>query len=175
MKIEIIAKSYKPSDHLKDIIEKKLEKFSRYFDNDAVAKVKLREIGTDKYAMEVTVFFSGNNMVRAEVTTNNMYNNIDIVLPKIEGQIRKHKTLIGKKIRQSALEESSLFNLVEEKTSNLVRTKKIDLTKLSIAEAIAEMELLDHTLYAFINSDNDCVNVIYKRTDGDVGLLDLLY
>ena len=108
MRIELIARNYKVSDRLEEIINKKMEKFARYFEDDAVAKITMREV-KNKYAMEITIFFGGDNMVRSEVISDNMYNNIDLALPKIEGQIRKYRTKLGKKIRQAALDEASLY------------------------------------------------------------------
>ncbi|MEG1536380.1 MAG: ribosome-associated translation inhibitor RaiA, partial [Clostridia bacterium] len=84
MRIEIIAKNYKVTDHLREIIDKKMEKFSRYFDDDAVAKFTLKQVTKEQYALEITINFSGA-IVRSEVTSDNMYNNIDVALPKIEG------------------------------------------------------------------------------------------
>lgn len=179
MRIQINARNYRVPDRLREVVEKKMEKFSRYFEDDAEAVITLREIGKDKkdkYAMEITIFFGGN-MVRSEVISDNMYNNIDVALPKIEGQIRKHRTKLGKKIRQAALEEASIYTPqpVPEKKRELVRTKTLDLKKISVEEALEEMELVDHDFYIFLNEKTGKVNVVYRRTDGDAGLLDLSY
>lgn len=176
MRIEINARNYRVSDRLREIIEKKMEKFSRYFEDEAKAVVTLREVGKDKYAMEITIFFGGN-MVRSEVVSDNMYNNIDIALPKIEGQIRKHRTKLGKKIKQTAIDEASIYEPqpAQEKKRELVRTKTLDLKKISVEEALEEMELVDHDFYIFLNEKTGKVNVVYRRTDGNAGLLDLSY
>ena len=176
MRIEIVAKSYKPSDKLKDIIEKKLEKFSRYFEDDAIAKVILREMGKDREAMEITINFGGGRIMRAEVVSHNMYDNIDDLLPKLERQVRKHKTKLGKKVKESAFDMSALYEEVAEvKALEVARVKTTSLKKLSVKDAIDEMELLDHDFYVFINEDNNLVNIVYHRAVGDVGLLDLIY
>ena len=176
MRIEIVAKSYKPSDKLKDIIEKKLEKFSRYFEDDATAKVVLREMGKDREAMEITINFGGGKIMRAEVVSHNMYDNIDDLLPKLERQVRKHKTKLGKKIKESAFDMTALYADVDEiKNLEVARTKTTSLKKLSVKDAIDEMELLDHDFYVFINEENSLVNIVYHRAAGDVGLLDLIY
>lgn len=176
MRIEIIAKNYKLGDKLKEIIEKKLEKFARYFEEDAICKVVLREIGKDKNAMEITVNFGGGKIMRAEVVTDNMYDNIDIVLPKLERQVRKHKTKLGKKIKESAIDMSALYEFEEEKVPlEVARVKSTELRKMSVKDAIDEMELLDHSFYVFVNEDNNMVNIVYRREVGDVGLLDLIY
>lgn len=177
MRIEIIAKNYKLSDKLKDVIEKKLEKFARYFEDDAIAKVILREVGKDKDAMEITINFGGGKIMRAEVVTDNMYDNIDILLPKLERQVRKHKTKLGKKVKESAFDMGAIYDAPEDNdlSNELARVKPTELRKMSVKDAIAEMELLDHTFYVFINETNGMVNLVYRRAVGDVGLLDLIY
>ena len=176
MKLEIISKNYKASDHLKNVIEGKVEKFSRYFEDYATMKVALKQIGKEKYGMEITVFFSGNNIVRSEVISDNMYSNIDLALPKIEGQIRKYRTKLGKKIKQSAFEEAPApQEKAEIPNDKVVRTKTFSLHKMTVDEAIAEMDLVDHTFFVFLNGETGMVNVVYRRADGGCGLLDLVY
>lgn len=176
MRIEIIARNYKVSDHLRDVIDKKMEKFSRYFEDDAVAKITMRQVGKDgkeRYIMEITVYF-GSHMVRSEVSSDNMFNNIDLALPKIEGQIRKHRTKLDK-MKKSAFEETALYAVPESAAKELVRTKTFALKKIGVQEAIDEMELVDHDLFAFVNEANGMVNIVYRRGDGNVGLIDLVY
>lgn len=175
MRIEIIAKNYKVQDRLKDVIEKKLGKFTRYFEEDALAKVVVKQLNTDKYAMEVTINFDGGKIIRGEVITDNMYDNIDIVLPKLERQIRKHRTKLGKKIKESGFDQAFLYDEPVDKPLEVARIKPTDLKKLSVSDAISEMELLDHDFYAFVNEDNGMVNIVYKRAVGGVGVLDLIY
>lgn len=178
MRIEIIGKNYKPSDKLKEIIEKKLEKFGRYFEEDAIAKVVLKEFNIDKYAMEITINFNGGRIMRAEITTSNIYEAIDIVLPKLERQVRKYKTKVGKKIKDGGLDD--LIVSSEDETTPvpdlaLARTKLTTLKTLSVKDAIDEMEFLDHDFYVFVNEANNLVNIVYHRDAGGVGLLDLIY
>lgn len=179
MRIEIIAKNYKLSEKLKDIIEKKLEKFARYFEEDAKAKVLLKQINQDKDVMEVTINFGGGKIMRAEVVTDNMYDNIDLVLPKLERQVRKYRTKLGKKVKESAFDMDALYKdsaeEIDTKEFAIGRVKQTDVKKMSVKDAIAEMELLDHSFYVFINEANGLVNIVYRRAVGDVGLLDLIY
>lgn len=176
MRIELIARNYRIPDRLKEIIDKKMEKFSRYFDDDATAKITLRQVGKDgkeKYIMEITIYFDGN-MVRSEVSSDNMFNNIDVALPKIEGQIRKHRTKLGK-MKKAAYDQASLYEIDETPKKELVRTKTFSLKKITVKDAIEEMELVDHDFFAFVNDDNGMVNIVYRRSDGNVGLIDLVY
>lgn len=173
MRIEIIARNYKLTDHLEEIINKKMEKFSRYFEDDATAKIFLKETGKERYVMEITIFF-GNNMVRSEVSSDNMFNNIDIALPKIEGQIRKHRTKLSK-LKKSAVEEGSMYPQSEEKKMEIIRTKSMALKKIGIEEAVEDMELVDHDFYIFLNNETGKVNVLYKRKAGNLGCIELDY
>lgn len=176
MRIEIIAKNYKVSDKLKEVIERKLEKFSRYFEEDAKAKVVLKTINQDKDAMEVTINFSGGKIMRAEVISDEMYDNIDLLLPKLERQVRKYRTKLGKKVKESAFDLEAIYpDTAPTADLEVARVKQTELRKMSVKDAIAEMELLDHSFYVFINEANELVNIVYKREVGDVGLLDLVY
>ena len=164
MKIEIIARNYRLTDRLEEVINKKMEKFSRYFEDDAVAKIFLKETGKERYVMEITIFF-GNNMVRSEVASDNMYNNIDLALPKIEGQIRKYRTKLSK-LKKSAFDEASMY----PQSAKSMALKKIDLE-----EAVADMELTDHDFYVFLNDKTGKVNVLYKRKAGNLGCIEAEY
>ncbi|MDE6276221.1 MAG: ribosome-associated translation inhibitor RaiA [Clostridia bacterium] len=174
MRIEIIARNYKLTDNLEEIINKKMEKFSRYFEDDAVAKIFLKETGKERYVMEVTIFF-GNNMVRSEVASDNMYKNIDLALPKIEGQIRKHRTKLGK-LKKSALEGDTMYpQQAEQSKMEVIRTKTMALKKIDLEEAVEDMELIDHDFYIFLNNGTGKVNVLYKRKAGNLGCIELDY
>lgn len=171
MKIEIIARNYKLTDNLEEIINKKMEKFSRYFEDDAVAKIFLKETGKERYVMEITIFF-GNNMVRSEVSSDNMYKNIDLALPKIEGQIRKHRTKLGK-LKKSALEGETMYPQSEQAQMQVIRTKSMALKKIDLEEAVEDMELVDHDFYIFLNNTTGKVNVLYKRKAGNLGCIEV--
>ena len=176
MRIEIIAKNYKLGEKLKEIIEKKLDKFSRYFEENATAKVILKQINQDKDAMEITINFGGGKIMRAEIVSDNMYDNIDLILPKLERQVRKYRTKLGKKVKESAFDMEALYENTEPVPDlSVARVKETELRKMSVKDAIDEMELLDHSFYVFINEANELVNIVYKRAAGDVGLLGLIY
>ena len=171
MKIEIIARNYKLTDNLEEIINKKMEKFSRYFEDDAVAKIFLKETGKERFVMEITIFF-GNNMVRSEVASENMYKNIDLALPKIEGQIRKYRTKLSK-LKKSALEGETLYPQSEPAPMQVIRTKSMALKKIDLEEAVEDMELVDHDFYIFLNNTTGKVNVLYKRKVGNLGCIEV--
>lgn len=174
MRIEISSKNYKPKDTLKDLLEKKINKFDKYFKKEASAKVILSLSGNNKYTMEITLT-SDNSRVRSEVTSDNMYDNIDIVLPKIERQIVKYRKRFDNKLRKEAF-EAPIYEKNEEidnKTvsGKLVKEKKFEIAMTTVSNAIEEMELLDHNFYVFMNEETEKVCVVYKRNDGNYGLI----
>lgn len=173
MKIELVSKNYNEGSRLVNVIEKKLGKLDKYFSGDADALVKLSTVGNDKFTMEITVRFGGY-IARAEVTGSNMYDNIDLILPKLEKQIARFRDRMNSKVPKKAL---PLKTDVEEAAApreyygNIVKEKHFDISIVTVDEAIAEMELLDHDFYVFVNAENNRVSVVYKRRDGDYGLI----
>lgn len=173
MKIELVSKNYNEGSRLVSVIEKKLGKLDKYFSGDADALVKLSTVGNDKFTMEITVRFGGY-IARAEVTGSNMYDNIDLILPKLEKQIARFRDRMNSKVPKKAL---PLKTDVEEASApreyygNIVKEKHFDISIVTVDEAIAEMELLDHDFYVFVNAENNRVSVVYKRHDGDYGLI----
>lgn len=177
MKIEFISKISKPTDKFKDIVEKKLDKMSRYFDDHSKIRVMLKGV-RDEFILEVTIFVDGSNILRGEVNSKDMFSTIDLVIPKLERQIRKYRTRLGRKIKDDAFDDKFIIDSdaeIDNKIAELARVKSIELKKISVKDAIDEMELLDHDFYVFVNEANGLVNVVYKRQDGNVGLLDLAY
>ena len=175
MRIELISKGYNEGNRLVSVIEKKLGKLDKYFpDDSAEAKVKLSTVSTDKFTMEVTIRFSGF-IARAEVTSGNMYDNIDLVLPKLDKQINKFRARINSKTPKSALPLNPPTDadaaVSKDKLGKIVKEKRFDISIVTVEDAIAELELLDHDFYVFVNAENNKVSVVYKRHDGDYGLI----
>ncbi len=172
MRIELISKGYNEGNRLVSVIEKKLSKFDKFFQDEASAKIKLSTVGKDKYTMEITINFAGQ-LVRSEVTSANMYDNIDLLIPKLERQIAKYRDRLiskqSKKVAPIEIEEEEIAQ--EEKAGKVVKVKNFNISIVTVDEAIAELELLDHDFYVFVNAENNKVSVVYKRHDGDYGLL----
>lgn len=173
MKIELVSKNYNEGMRLVNVIEKKLGKLDKYFSGDADALVKLSTVGNDKFTMEITVRFGGY-IARAEVTGANMYDNIDLILPKLEKQIARFRDRMNSKVPKKALPLKTDVEDAEaprEYYGNVVKEKRFDISIVTVDEAIAEMELSDHDFYVFVNAGNNKVSVVYKRRDGDYGLI----
>lgn len=171
MVIELISKNYTPVEKLKDLIDKKLQRLDKFFvGEDTKVKVCLKQVKDNTYTLELTIVLD-STVLRAEVTSDNMYNNIDLALPKLEKQIIKHhKKLVSrsKKVREKLVEEEAHE---VEKQSSVVRTKVYNLTPMTVEDAIEELELVEHDFFVFLNKATGTVNVLYKRIDGDYGLI----
>lgn len=103
MRIEISEKNCKASEKLVGVVEKKVSRLEKYFDDDSVCSVYLKQEGRFSKT-EVTIYYKGN-MIRAEVSGDNFYDNIDAVLPKIEKQIYKHKSKLESRLKKDAFVE----------------------------------------------------------------------
>lgn len=170
---EIVGRNCEVSDKLKKITEQKLSKLDKYFTEEASAKVTFKKQASS-LTTEAMLDYCGN-FVRATATSDNFYDNLDAVLPKLEGQIRKYRTKFDKHNKNAAFGELAEFKgekKIEEKKSNLVKEKKFKLTPMTVKEAEEEMELLGHSFYVFLEAKSNTVQVIYLRNDGDLGLIE---
>ena len=173
MKIEFIEKNYKIVDKLKEIITKKISKLNRYFGEDATARVVCRQ-ENKTYKLEVTITNKGL-LYRAEVVGENMYENIDFALPKIERQIIKQYEKKREKFRNFALDYSDLAFLdkkPEEVNKEIIKKKVFELDPITIEDAKDFMEAVGHNFYVFLNAETGKVNVLYSRNDGRLGLIE---
>ena len=169
MKIEIVAKNYQVNEKISSVIEKKVAKLDKYFEDDSKCKVYLKkENRTCKLELEVLY---KNNILRAQGYAENFYDAIDLVIPKLEKQSYKHRSKLEKQLRQNALKEE-LFSSDDLIPVKIVKTKQFKLTPMALDEAMEEFELLGHDFYVFLDKESDKVKVLYLRDDGDLGLID---
>lgn len=172
MDIKYVAKNYRISDKFKDIIEKKLSKLEKYFTKDLDVKVACTE-QNDICKLEITINSAGL-FIRSEVSSDNMYNNIDMALPKLEKQIvknnKKYKNKFAERVPAEVLE--FLDAEPEATPSRVVKTKTFDLEPITIDDAIAYMEAVGHNFYVFLNGESGEISVVYKRNDGDYGVIE---
>jgi len=173
MKIDIVAKNYNVRGNLSAIIERKLQKLDRYFPEEPTAKVVMSGDGK-RCRLEISIAYNAQQF-RAEVEGETMYYNIDEALPKLERQIIKHKEKLADKTGKQPVLDSNDYVYVtgveEETSSEIAKIKKFAIESIDIKEAVAQLELLDHDFYIFVNNATNNVEVVYRRHDGRVGLL----
>jgi putative sigma-54 modulation protein len=178
MRIEIISKNYRSDEGLKTLLTKKLARLDKYFQQEGSAAVKLTAIGDDRFQMEIVLDIGGGKYIRAASSAAKMNKNIDEIMPKIERQIVKNRTKIDNKLKKDAnVIPPEYIKAGEDKApkAKVVKEKHFDISVCTAENAVEEMELLGHDFYVFINGQTNRVNVVYKRTDGDFGLIDPLY
>ena len=156
--------------------EKKVGKLDRYFREDTAASVVF-SVEKDRNKVEITIR-SGGTILRVSESTSDMFASIDSAVTMLERQIRKNKTRLEKRLRQGAFErtvdeESSFVPVVEEGEYEIVRTKTFPIKPMTREEAILQMNLLNHSFYAFKDEAADgAFAVVYKRNDGGYGLIE---
>ena len=155
--------------------EKKVGKLDRYFREDAAASVTF-SVEKDRNKVEITVR-SGGTILRVSESTSDMFASIDAAVGTIEGQIRKNKTRLARRLRQDAftrtVEETSFAAEEPEEDLSIVRIKKFYMKPMTREEAVLQMNLLEHNFFAFRDEDNGgSFAVVYRRNDGGYGLID---
>lgn len=175
MRVSIIAKNTTATPALKEMVEKKLSKVKKFFEPEVEAKVKL-SVQKNSQKVEITIPFNGN-ILRAEEITDDMYKSIDLVINKLERRIRKQRTKLSKRSNDSLRfpELDEAVDNIEEENGIVVRTKRFMVKPMSAEEAILQMELLGHNFFIYRDADEDTISIVYKRKDGDYGLLEPEY
>lgn len=175
MKFQFSEKKVKLPGNVHAYAEKKVMKLGRYFDGDAEALVVF-SVEKNRNNVELTVHGAGT-WFRASESTSDMFASIDAAVGTIEGQIRKNKTRLARRLRQDAFvrsaEETSFVADEPEEELNLARTKQFYFKPMTREEAIMQMNLLEHSFFAFRDEDNGgSFAVVYRRNDGGYGLID---
>ncbi len=170
MKITIYGKQMTVRETLKAAVEKKLAKFDRFFGEDTEAYVTCR-VRKGVKIIEITVNYSGSTF-RSEEESDTFITALDRAVEGLERQMRKNKTRLEKRMKRGAfvIAEGDDDEYVEESEFK-IRTKTFPLRPISVEEAILQMNLLGHDFYAFTDADSGKVCVVYKRREGDYGLL----
>ena len=177
MKINVRGKNIEVTPALIEYAEKRLSKLDKHFDDKTDVQVVLSVI-RDDHIVEVTVNVNGL-MLRAEESTGDMYASIDLVVEKLERQIKKYKTRMTRSLRQRGVrimsEKHAALEAEErsgEEPPRIVRTKRFTLKPMTVEEAILQMDLLGHNFFVFSSAESEAVNVIYRRRDGHYGLIE---
>ena len=160
------------SESLQARTEKKLSKLERYFSQEPEAIVRFKQQRGGRNIAEITMSGSGL-ILRAEENSTDMYLSIDRAVDKLESQIRRYRTKLGKRVRDAKAEapETAAEPVYEEASFDVVRTKKFAVKPMEVEDAITQMELLGHNFFLFMNSETETMNVLYRRNDGSYGLL----
>ena len=170
---------------LREYVESKVGKIEKYFDEvpEANIHVNLKVYSDRQGKAEVTIPLP-NIVLRAEETSPDLYGSIDLVSDKLERQMRKYLTKVNRKFRKTSQPNDNFQPVspdlldgddeVETSDENLkiVRTKRFDLKPMNAEEAVLQMEMLGHDFFVFLDGETDSTNIVYKRDNGDFGLIE---
>ncbi|MBN1494541.1 ribosome-associated translation inhibitor RaiA [Candidatus Peregrinibacteria bacterium] len=187
MQIQLVSNSITLGDNQKDYINEKIENLSKYEQRVAdeatlvrvdVEKRKVRS-GDQKITTQITMYVP-HAVIRAEVHGINVEETVDLAVDKLKKQIERYKTKKhrrekgGKLMPESTLEAVSQSGVSEEMMEQIVKRKKYkNVEPMREDEAVEQMDLLGHDFFAFVNSDTNLFSVVYRRQDGDYGLIEL--
>lgn len=170
-KFHIRGENIAITDAIRDYAETKLSKLEKYFSEDVTVHVTAKVYPNKQAKAEVTIP-SKTVTLRAEETSNDWYNSLNVVVDKLERQIRKHKTKVQKRNRvEKAHDDVNATNTEEV----FARIKDLDIETMSPQEAVNHMESLGHNFFIFLNEDTARVSVVYSRKNSTIGLLNANY
>ena len=164
---------------LRDYVEKRVGKVTKYFEKVGEITVLLT-VSKGRHIVEVTVPVQGGVLLRGEEATMDMYTSIDLVVEKLERQIHKHKTKLERRFRSGGFKadmvaadaKTALSKADEAPEYPLVKTKRFAVKPMDVQEAIMQMNLLNHNFFVYRDAETEEVNVVYRRTDGNYGLIE---
>ncbi len=173
MQTSVTFKNLDPSDHLKSYVGDKLDRFDKFLDNPAEANVVL---AVEKFRHIAEINISGDRLtINGKEETVDMYSAIDMVLDKLEKQIKKNKEKIrerrsaSKNRNRPMLEE--IGSLSDDEREREVKIRNIEYKPMDIEEAVLQMDLIEDNFLVFTNARSDQINVLYRRRDGHYGLI----
>jgi putative sigma-54 modulation protein len=183
MPVIVNGKNFEVSEAMRERVTQRMQKLERHFHFLQDAHVTLSTQRNWQIA-EVTLQAAGH-LLRAEERSNDMHASLDSVFDKVERQLRRHKERLSRKGR-GAGEEESVATTEEEPAAGgaaeapvesvvlprVVRTKRFVMKPMSVEEAALQMELLGHDFFMFTNAETETINVLYRRKDGDLGLIE---
>jgi putative sigma-54 modulation protein len=168
---------------IREHVESKINKVERYFNEEiqANANVNLKVYNDSQTKVEVTIPMK-NLTLRAEERHNDMYAAVDLIVDKLERQIRKYKTKVNRKFREREgvgayfanvqSPEQATYQEDSEEDIHIVRTKQFELKPMDQEEAVLQMDMLGHNFFVFTDSESDGTHIVYKRKDGKYGLIE---
>ncbi len=171
MKANFVARKFVITEDLKDTFSKKFKRFDRFFPQDTEITATVKE-EKNSVRVELTIVDKGY-FYRAEQSAADPVSALDLCVDVIEGQIRKYKTRLEKRLREGAFSDVENDADYDDDEINIAHTKKFLYKPMSAEEAILQMNMLGHQFYVFKNEETDAVCVVYKRNKaGGYGLIE---
>ncbi|MBP2640596.1 MAG: yvyD [Firmicutes bacterium] len=176
MAMTVRGKNIQITPALKDYVEKRVGKITKYFNSRMLGEIAVvLTVEKGRHIVEVTIPVVNGMLLRGEESTLDMYTSIDSVTDKLDKQIERYKSRFDRKLREglrSEMAASVPAPAEPEEEFKIVKTKRYAWKPMDIEEAIMQMNLINHDFYVFTNSESENVNVVYRRRDGNYGLIE---
>lgn len=177
MKIQYVCKDVPLTPAMQQALEGKLGRFDRYFRaTDEVHCVVTLSIHQDKKTLEVAIDSTNGFTLRAKSTDSDFYAALDLVVEKLDGQMRRLKTQLDRAHKRGSFVDNVLLENVPVDDSldlEIVRKKRLSLAPMDVDEALARMDALGHSFFIYLDSSTGNVNVLYEREDHGYGLIEI--
>ncbi len=175
MKLQIHGDKILVTKAIKEYLEDKVKRLDRYFEKpeDLKATINIR-VKNNLQTIEITIP-TNQFTIRAEEDNNNLYASIDLVVDKLERQITKNKEKMHKRYKSVADFAMNFEDVpeIDEEDLNIIKRKNLSIKPMDEEEAILQMALVNHDFFVFKNTDEECVSVLYKRKDGNFGIINV--
>ena len=173
MELDILFRNIESTDALKNYVEKKVKKFSKILGDNIEVKVTL---STEKFNQIAEVIINVKGiLIKGEESSHDMYSAIDLVVDKVERQIKKYREKLKNKKHDNKENLSFSMKIIsgeETDTPRIIKSEKFFIKPLSVEEAVMQLDLLGQEFLVFRNSETDQINVVYKRKDGNYGWIE---
>ena len=177
MEVSVHGRNLEVSPRLEDYVEKKVERLDRYLSTINQVRVDLAVENTrsnaDSQVAQFTVI-SRRTILRAEARTDDIFASIDAGIDKLHRQIERYKGKRQQRIRSGEIDAGELPEDEDEApvaVGEIIRVKRFEVNPMGPEEAIEQMELLQHDFFLFFNAEEAAINLVYRRRDGNYGLL----
>ena len=172
MQVSVVGRHIEVTDALKQYATDKFSRLEKYLPKTVQAVITLSVVKKVHHIAEAAIKSNGV-LIQASEETEEMYSAIDLLIEKIERRVRRYKEkLVDHKQHTGRTEGAAASSPAEDRIPQIIKTKRFDLKPMQPEEAVMQMELLDKDFFIFSNAGNGQVNVIYKRKDGNVGLIE---
>ena len=178
MAITVRGRNIEITPALKDHVSKRIGKVTKYFDSANMGEITaILTVSKGRHIVEVTVPINGI-LLRGEEATTDMYASIDLVIDKLERQIEKYKTKLSRNLKNGTFKTELVSaaavvgDVAADEDFSIVKTKRFAVKPMAVDEAVMQMNLINHDFFVFTNAETEEVNVVYRRKDGQYGLIE---
>jgi putative sigma-54 modulation protein len=175
MQVSVIGRHLEATEALKQYATERFERLDKYLPRNSHATITLSVVKKVHHISEAMIK-AGGLLIQAAEETEEMYSSIDLLYEKIERRVRKYKERLTDHKHQTGVSEMAYVEQAEahpeDRIPQIIKTKQFDLKPMQAEEAVMQMELLDKPFFVFANATSGQVNVIYRRNDGNVGLIE---